>query len=206
MVHALTVTEYPQPAKNLIWMLAFSEIIPLKFIRAEETNEVKQVDYDFTLNEEVVVPVIDALRRGACRPSTEEKVDNQVRFRSRHRHLSSRQNKTFILNVSYGPFVNDDMAERAEVTAFDMKVRFWGDYQIEQVRPGTENHNTGTSLDFPVGMETAAFHPTFGQDRDPIQLTIPGTFTAARTNGRFLELVKEPTKLPNQWRRYLQKY
>ena len=106
------------------------------------------------------------------------------------------QNKNFIPNVSYGPFVNDDMAERAEVTAFDMKGRFWGDYQIEQVRHGTEKHNTGTSLDSPVGMETTAFHPTFGQDRDPIQLTIPGTSTAVRTNGRFLELVSEPTKLP----------
>ena len=196
VVHALTVTEHPQPERNLILMVAFSEVIPLKFIRAREINGVEQVDHDLTLNEEVVVPVIDALRRGACRPSTEEEIDNQVRFRSRHRHLSSRQNKNFIPNVSYGPFVNDDMAERAEVTAFDLKGRFWSEYQIEQARPGTEKHNTGTSLDSPVGMETTAFHPTFGQDGDPIQLTIPGTSTVVKTNSRFLELVNEPTKLP----------
>ena len=105
-------------------MVAFSEISSLKFIDGTKVREEKRVVYEYSNEEKTILPTIDGLRRGAAKPSSEEELSNQVRLRSRHRYLSSRQNKQFIPNVSYGPFVSDSMVERAEVTAFDLRARF----------------------------------------------------------------------------------
>ena len=81
VIHALTFSNHPQAEKIGILMLAFSEVTSLKFLDSKAISDMKQVDYEYTRNEKVVVPVVDALRRGACRPSTEEEIDNQERIR-----------------------------------------------------------------------------------------------------------------------------
>ena len=87
VVDAPTVTDDPQPERNLLLMIAFSEVTSMKFVDAKKLLEEKTVSYRFTKEEEVILPVVDGLRRGACRPSAEEEIKNQVRLRSMHRQF-----------------------------------------------------------------------------------------------------------------------
>ena len=158
--------------------LAFAEIIPLRLFE----KKTKKQRYEswfaseagvLTKKEKVILPVVDAIRRGAGVVTSVDDVLKQEHFKTKNTFLTGRTVHSQVPTVSYDPFISPELAEIAEETQMSFRGRFWTEWNVNITQEFQELTPTNNSLDQPVNMDTTMFNQKQGQDAGTIIVTIP---------------------------------
>ena len=105
-----------------------------------------------TKKEKVILPVVDAIRRGAGVGTSVDNILKQEHFKTKNTFLTGKTVYSQVPTVSYDPFVSPELAEIAEETQMSFRGRFWTEWNVDIAQVFQELKPTNTSLAQPINM------------------------------------------------------